>query len=179
MIMKAVTLYRPGILENVVSDFDRYLNSFFGDNFLTPSERLFDGNFGFRGNNGLQRLPSVDVRETEKAYFLEAELPGLEEKDIEVRLDNNTLTIESKKEEERKIPEQTSACACEESATSTGTDRNYLIRERRFSSFSRSFRLPENADPEGISASFKNGILSLEINKKAEAQKRVIQISKK
>jgi len=154
--MNAVTLYRPRILENALSDFDRYMDSFFGGNFLTPSERIFN------------RLPSVDVRETEKAYILEAELPGFDEKDIEVHVDGFNLTIESKKEEEKS----------DESAAKADADRNYLIRERRYSSFSRSFKLPENADPEGISASFKNGILSLEISKKAESQKRVIQISK-
>ena len=154
--MKAVTLYRPRILENALGNFDRYMDSFFGDNFLTPSDRIFSGNFGF------QRLPSVDIKETEKTYVLEAELPGFEEKDIEVHLDSNTLTIESKKEEEK----------------SEEKDGNYLMRERRSASFCRSFKLPENADPEGISASFKNGILSLEINKRAEAQKRVIQITK-
>ena len=153
--MKAVTLYRPRILENALSDFDRYMDSFFGDNFLAPSDRIFN------------RLPSVDVRETDKTYVLEAELPGFEEKDIEVHVDGNNLTIQSKREEERNSPEQ-----------NADTDRSYLIRERRASSFSRSFRLPENADHEGISASFKNGILSLEISKKAEAQKRVIQISR-
>ena len=148
--MKALTLYRPGILENALGGFDRYMDSFFGDNFLNPSDRIFS------------RLPSVDVRETEKAYVIEAELPGFDEKDIEVRMDANNLTIESKKEEEKKEEKE----------------KNYLIRERRISSFSRSFKLPENADPEGVSASFKNGVLSLEIRKKAEAQTRVIQISK-
>ena len=150
--MKALTLYRPGILENALSGFDRYLDSFLGDNFLTPSDRIFG------------RLPSVDVRETEKSYVLEAELPGFEEKDIQVRLDGNNLTIESSKIDEKK--EEAKA------------DGNYLIRERRVSSFSRSFKLPENADGEGITASFKNGVLSLEINKKAEAQTRTIQITK-
>jgi HSP20 family protein len=153
--MKTLSLYRPNVMENALSGFDRYLDSFFRDNFLDPAERVFN------------RLPSVDVRETEKAYVLEAELPGLEEKDVEIRLDGNTLTIQSKKLEERN----------EEKEAKTG-DGNFLIRERRFSSFSRSFKLPENADKEGISASFKNGILSLEINKKTEAQARLIQISK-
>ena len=153
--MNTVTLYRPRFLENALSDFDRYMDSFFGDNFLTPSDRVFS------------RLPSVDVRDTEKAYILEAELPGYDEKDIEVHLDNNTLTIQSSHVEEKK-----------EDSNSKEADRNYLIRERRSSSFSRSFKLPENADPEGITASFKNGILSLEISKKAEAQKRLIQITK-
>ena len=166
--MKAVTLYRPRILENALSDFDRYLDSFFGDNFLAPSERIFNGTSGFNGNNGFRRLPSVDIRETEKAYVIDAELPGFDEKDVEVRLDGNTLTIESKKVEEKS----------EKPDDKTTEDRGYLIRERRISSFSRSFKLPENAGTEGVSASFKNGILSLEINKKAEAQAKVIEISK-
>jgi HSP20 family protein len=148
--MKTVTLYRPAVLENALSGFDRYMDSFFGDNFLTPSDRIFN------------HLPAVDVRETEKSYILEAELPGYDEKEIEAHLDNNTLTIESKKEDEKK----------EEKS------ENYMIRERRSSSFSRSFKLPENADSEGINASFKNGVLTLEINKRAEAQKKVIQISR-
>ena len=154
--MKAVTHYRPSsALESALSGFDRYLDSFFGDNFLSPSDRIFN------------RLPSVDVRETDKAYILEAELPGFDEKDIEVRLDNNNLCIESKKMEEKN-----------EENTGKNGDGSYLIRERRTASFSRSFKLPENADPEGVSASFKNGILSLEIKKRAEAQSRLIQISK-
>ena len=161
-IMNAVTLYRPRVgvnaLENVLSDFDRYMDSFFGGSFLSPSDRIFN------------RLPSVDVRETEKAYILEAELPGFDEKDIEVRLDSNTLTIASKKEEES---------ASKEVASKEASDQSYLLRERRISSFSRSFKLPENADSEGITASFRNGVLSLEIGKKAEAQKRLIEISTK
>jgi len=152
--MKAVTLYRPSVLENALGGFDRYLDSFFGDNFLTPSDRIFS------------RMPSVDVRETEKAYILEAELPGFDEKDIAIRLDGYNLTIESKKEEEKNEEKK------------DGKEGNYLIQERRTSSFCRSFKLPENADPEGISASFKNGVLSLEITKRAEAQTKVIQISR-
>ena len=159
--MKALTLHHPGtfsptVFENALSGFDRYLDSFFRDNFLSPSERVLD------------RVPSVDVKETKKAYILEAELPGFDEKNINIRLDsNNHLTIESKQEEERK----------EGPAGKATDEHSYLIQERRTLSFSRSFRLPDNADPEGISASFKNGILTLEINKRAEAQSRVIKIS--
>ena len=161
--MKTLTLYRPSVahsvLENALSGFDRYLDSFFGDNFLSPSERIFN------------RLPSVDVRETEKAYVLEAELPGFDEKDIEIRLDGNSLSIGSKKLEEKNEEKAMEGDANSEKG-------NYLIRERRTSSFSRSFKLPENADPEGIKACFKNGILSLEIAKKAEAQPRLIEIAR-
>ena len=149
--MKAVAHYRPRALENVLSEFDRYMDSFFGDTFHNASDRLS------------ARLPPVDVRETEKAYVLEMELPGLDEKGIEIRQDGNNLTINSKKEESEE--------------TTVKEEGNYLIRERRSSSFVRSFKLPENADSEGISASFRNGILVLTINKKAETQARVIQIT--
>ena len=154
--MKTLSLYRPRVLENALSDFDRYMESFFGDNFLNPSDRIFS------------RVPAVDVRENEKGYILEADLPGFDEKDIEIRLDGNNLIISSRKAEEKN----------NENADNGGQEGNYLIRERRYTSFSRSFRLPENANTEAISASFRNGILYLEIGKKAEAQQRVIQISK-
>jgi len=158
--MKTVSLYRPRALENAlgsaISDFDRYMESFFGDNFLNPSDHVFG------------RIPAVDVRENEKGYILEADLPGFDEKDIEIRLDGNNLIISSRKAEEKN----------NEKEANGGKEGNYLIRERRYTSFSRSFRLPENANSEAISASFKNGILSLEIGKRAEAQQRVIQIAK-
>jgi HSP20 family protein len=145
--MKAVTLYRPVTIENALNDFDRYMESFFGESPLSPV---------FRTNG---RQPAVDIRETEGAYLLEAELPGYDEKGIEVHMDNGVLTIESKKEEKKEKKEE-----------------NYIVRERRSDSLNRSFKLPENADPEAISAVFKNGLLSLEIKKRAEAKKRIIQI---
>ena len=152
--MKAVTLYRPAVLENALSGFDHVMDSFFGnsflgDSFLNPSEKIFS------------RLPAVDIRETEKSYILEADLPGVDEKGFEIHLDGNTLTIESKKEDEKKEDKS-----------------GYMIRERRHTFFTRSFALPENADRESISANFKNGLLSVEINKLAEAQKRIIEINK-
>jgi HSP20 family protein len=148
--MKTVAMYRPRVLENALTGFDRYLDSFFGDSFLNPADRIFN------------RLPAVDVRETEKSYVLEADLPGIDEKDIEIHLDGNTLTIQSKKAEEKKDEKN-----------------GYMIQERRQASFSRSFTLPDNADRESITAAYKNGVLSVEVVKQPEAQKRVIEISKK
>ncbi|MDR2136373.1 MAG: Hsp20/alpha crystallin family protein [Treponema sp.] len=156
--MKALTMYRPINLGDALSDFDRYLESFFGDSVLTPAERIFN------------RLPAVDVREKEDAYVLDAELPGYDEKDIQVHVDGGNLTIESRQNEEKERKEN----------GKDGKDAKngaYLIRERRTSSFSRSFKLPDNADPEQVSATFKNGILSLEIKKRSEAQKRLIRIN--
>jgi HSP20 family molecular chaperone IbpA len=150
--MKALTMYRPFTLENALSDFDHCLESFFGDSALSPADRIFN------------RLPAVDVQEKEDVYLLEAELPGYDEKNIQVHVDGGNLTIASKEEDEK------------ERKGKDAKEGAFLIRERRSSSFNRSFRLPENADPGAVTASFKNGILSLEIKKHSEAQKRVIEI---
>jgi HSP20 family protein len=147
-------MYRPFTLGNALSDFDRYLESFFGDSETAPADRL------------LNRLPAVDVREKEDAYIVEAELPGYEEKDIEVHVEGGNLTIESKQEEEKERKDN----------GKNAKNGAYLIRERRFSSFSRSFKLPDNANPDQVSAVFKNGILTMEIKKRGEAQKKLIQI---
>jgi len=151
--MKAMTMYRPNTIQNALSDFDRYFESFFGDSVLSPSTRI------------LNRLPAVDVKETEKSYIVDMDLPGYDEKDIEIHIDGASLSIASKQEEVSANKE-----------TDNGT---WLLRERHVSSFSRSFKLPENANPEEVNAEFKNGVLKLEINKRAEAQKRAIRINVK
>jgi HSP20 family protein len=153
--MKALTMYRPLSVGDALNDLDHYLESFFGDSMLNPVERAFG------------RLPAVDVREKEDAYILEADLPGCDEKDIQVHVDGGNLTIESRREEEKERKEN------------GGNSRrgSYLIRERRSSSFNRSFKLPENADPDQVNAAFRNGILTMEIKKRREAQKRLIHIN--
>jgi len=153
--MKAMSLYRPNTIQNALSDFDRYFESFFGDNLLSPATRAFN------------HLPAVDVRETEKSYVMDMELPGYDEKDIEIHIDGNSLSIASKHEETRDAKDEGE------------TNGTWILRERRVNSFSRSFKLPENANPEDVTAEFKNGILSMEIKKRAEAQKRTIQIKVK
>jgi len=158
--MKTMTMYRPSTIQNALSDFDRYFESFFGDSFLAPAARI------------LNHMPAVDVRETENAYVLEMELPGYDEKNIEIHVDGSSLSIASKQDELRDVNEKGSS-GNQDREENQGT---YILRERRINSFSRSFKLPENADPEAVSAVFKNGILGLEIKKKAEAQKRSIQI---
>ena len=152
--MKTMTLYRPNTIQSTMSDFDRYFESFFGDSALTPATR------------SLCRQPAVDVRETENAYIVDMELPGYEENGIEIHVDGKRLSIASKQEETK---EASSAVPAQDQGT-------WIIRERRFSSFSRSFKLPENANPEEVSAQFKNGVLSVDIKKRPEAQKRTIQI---
>jgi len=154
--MKAVTMYRPNTIQNALSDFDRYFESFFGDSFLAPAARMFNQ----------MHMPAVDVRETENSYLMDMELPGYDEKNIDIHIDGSSLSITSKQEDAKDVTENEK----EEQGA-------YLLRERRRATFSRSFKLPENADPEAVKAVFKNGILTLEISKRAEAKKRTIQIS--
>jgi HSP20 family protein len=159
--MKTLTLYRPHAMQHALSDFDRYFESFFGDSPLAPATSV------------LNRVPAVDIRETEKAYVLEMELPGYDEKNIDLHIDGSKLSIASKQEEtkEEKGKENTSP------AEPMPPAESWILRERRVTSFTRSFKLPENANPEEVSAEFKNGILTMAIQKRAEAQKRTIQIN--
>ena len=150
--MNTLTMYRPDSIQNILSDVDRCLESFFGDTILSPSAKIFN------------HLPAVDILETKDAYLLDMELPGFDEKNIEVHVDGASLNISSKQEEQS-------------GKNSDETRGTYILHERRTSAFSRSFKLPENADHEAVSAEFKNGVLKLQIKKRAEAQKRSIQIN--
>ena len=125
---------------------------------LNSFDRLFDGIFDERNVS----VPAVDVRETETGWHMEVDLPGLSEKDVEVKLENNLLTISSRKEQEQQEKKN-----------------GYLLRERRASSFCRSFVLPEEADREKIEAAFANGVLSLEFPKLPAAQPKTIEVKVK
>jgi HSP20 family protein len=135
-----------------LADIDRLVDSFFGDQGL-------DRRMGVAAH-----LPAVDIREKDDSYVLEAELPGFGENDVEVNLNGTTITIESKKEDSTEKNDEAG---------------NYLIRERSVRHFIRSWTLPDNADPGSVDAGFKDGLLTLSIKKRTEAQKRVIEIKKK
>jgi HSP20 family protein len=160
--MRTITLYRPSTVQNTLNDFDRYVESFFGDSVLSPAAKVFS------------RMPAVDIRETEKAYVMDMELPGYNENDIQINIDGNSLSIAAKQEEADEKKEENKDSV--EGQDSTENHGVWLLRERRISSVSRSFKLPQNADPEEVTAVFKNGILTLEVKKRAEAQKRTIQV---
>jgi HSP20 family protein len=105
------------------------------------------------------RRPAVDVQETEKEYRMEVELPGLTEKDIEVKVEENLLTLSSKKEDRKEEQK-----------------KGYLIRERRRAEFKRSFVLPEEISREKIKAEFKNGLLTVTLPKTPKAQPKLIDV---
>ena len=98
--------------------------------------------------------PAVDLTETDKAFEITAELPGLDEKDVEVKLANGGVTITGSKTEEKEEK-----------------NKNYHLQERRAGSFQRYFSVPEGVDAEKIEAAFKKGVLTVTMPKKAQAQK--------
>jgi HSP20 family protein len=114
-----------------------------------------------RGTSLTYSVPAVDVAETDDAYEITAELPGLVEKDVEVKLANEVLTIKGEKQEEKEEKERT-----------TG----YHVSERRYGTFQRSFRIPNGVDVDKIEATFKNGVLKVALPKTKEAQSAVKKI---
>jgi HSP20 family protein len=108
------------------------------------------------------KTPAVDVREDDEAYHVEVELPGLSEKDVEVKVENHVMTISSKKDESK-----------EEKM------KGYIRKERRHFSFCRSFSLPEQVDVEKIGASFKNGLLDISVPKAPAAKPKLIDVKTK
>lgn len=98
--------------------------------------------------------PAVDITEKENAFEVTAELPGLDEKTIEVKLVNGGLTIKGEKREEKEEKK-----------------KDYYLHERYFGSFERCFGVPESVDTDKIQASFKNGVLTVILPKKPEALK--------
>jgi HSP20 family protein len=109
-----------------------------------------------------ETTPAVDIAESEKAYELTAELPGMDEKNIEVKVANGNLIIKGEKQEEKEEKK-----------------KDYYMRERSFGSFERRFEMPEGVDEDKIEASFEKGVLTLTLPKKLGAQKPVKKIEVK
>jgi HSP20 family protein len=103
--------------------------------------------------------PAVDIRETEDELLLTADLPGVEMKDIDIQLENGTMSIRG----ERKFEGER-------------TEGGYHRIERSYGSFARSFTLPDTVDPEAVKAGFKNGVLTVTIPKKEVAKPRQIKV---
>lgn len=130
----------------------------------------FDGVYG--GNCRGSYVPKVDVKETKDAYTLEMELPGRTENDVDIQLDRNILTISSKKDEKKAEKCGSGDCGKNEKPE----EPKWLIRERKVCGFTRSFSLPNDADGENINASFKNGILTVVVSRKAVNVPKRIEI---
>ena len=134
---------------------------------LTPLQeqviRLFEDH-ATRDRSGHADLaawaPPVDIYETENELVIKADLPDLEEKDIDVRVENNSLTIRGERKFEKDINED-----------------NYLRVERAYGSFTRTFSLPNTVSSENIRAEYRNGVLTLHMAKLEESKPKQIKIS--
>lgn len=130
-----------------MSDFDKVLDSFF------PEAPYWD-----------TRNPQVDIYKEEGQYVLSAELPGLSEENLDIKVEGNLLTLSAEKGKEKEAEKE---------------NVQYLLRERSSHAFKRSFVLPKDVDTEKISAEFKNGILTLVMKISEKAQPRSISINVK
>jgi len=145
--------WRP--FESFRREVDRLFDDFSGGIWRSPFGRSFSDIEPFRRSvAAFGSVPAVDVTQTDKGYEITAELPGMEDKDIEVKFANGILTIRGEKRDEKEEK-----------------NKDYYMRERSFGSFERSFQVPENVDTDKIGASFNKGVLTITLPKSAEAQR--------
>jgi HSP20 family protein len=116
----------------------------------TGEEPLMGGSF----------IPPVDVYEDDHAIVLKMEVPGVDQKEIDLRLENNVLTVQGERKLEKEEKEE-----------------NFQRIERRYGSFSRSFTLPNTVDVENVQADYDNGVLKIKLAKRAEAKPKQIKVS--
>jgi HSP20 family protein len=161
---KAPSALRPRRpLEGLRQEIDRLFDDFGVGTWRSPfRSSFFDMDPFRRAKTAFSGMPAVDVTETEKGYKVVAELPGMDEKNIEVKISNGMLTIKGEKQEEKEEEKQ-----------------DYYVRERSFGSFERTFQVPDGVDLDKVDASFKKGVLTVTMPKTAEAQKAEKKITVK
>ena len=126
------------------------MNRMFRDSYGERDEALTTSTFA----------PPVDVYEDEHNVTLKIEVPGIDEKDLDVRVENNTLTVHGERKFEKEEKEE-----------------NYRRVERQYGSFSRTFTLPTTVDTESVSADYEKGVLKIKLTKKAEAKPKQIKVN--
>ncbi|MGJ4730186.1 Hsp20/alpha crystallin family protein [Luteimonas sp. SDU101] len=127
-------------------------------------KQVFDRFFGEQDTDAsavvtAQWVPRVDIKEEAGRFVIYADLPGIDPQDIEVQMDKGILSIKGERKSE----------------STTETERFSRV-ERRYGSFHRRFALPDSADPEGVTADGRNGVLEIVIPKRAETTPRRIQV---
>jgi HSP20 family protein len=148
--------------ESLHREIDRLFDDF-GMGLRWPFGRsLFAAEPLFQRELAWPKMPAVDVIESEKGYEITADLPGMDEKNIEVKVSDGVLTMKGERQEEKEEKK-----------------KDYYLQERSFGSFQRSFELPESVDADKIEASFKKGVLTVKLPKKPEAQKPAKKIEVK
>ncbi|WP_029919697.1 Hsp20/alpha crystallin family protein [Nevskia soli] len=141
-------------VDHLFEDFDK---GFLPNTFTRP---LFDIEPFWRREFTLNAIPAIDIVEHDKDFQITAELPGMDESNIEVKLSNGMLSITGEKKEEKEE-----------------NKKNYHLSERHYGAFERSFRLPESVEADKIEAHFKDGVLTVSLPKDGEAQKSAKKIA--
>ena len=158
------------------------------------AQREFDtmlGRFlGGRGNDGGTALApyGVDVREDADHIYVEAELPGFRKEDVDITLENNTLTITAERSEQagpgnggaqgvKAVKAGQPAHAAQPQNQAQNQQANWLLRERRYTRFQRSFTLPDTVDEQSVNAKLSDGVLTITLNKREEVKPRRITVS--
>ncbi len=131
---------------NELALFNDLFDDFGDDNFMMPSINL----------KKVFQAPKVDVKENKDSYTLEMDLPGKTDKDVNIELNNNVLTISSEKSEEK-----------EDKKAEKKDEGKWLVKERSYHKFSRSFTLPNDVEADKVSAEVKNGVLTVSMPRKA------------
>jgi len=121
--------------------------------------RLFDLNFGRLASPVTSWAPALDLYEEKDDVVVKAELPGMEEKEVEISFERDTLTIRGEKKQEQEVKED-----------------NYYHLERSYGKFQRSVVIPSHVDANAAKATFKNGVLEIRLPKKEEVKPRQIRI---
>ena len=126
--------------------------------------RLFNGSATADG--GARLAPyGVDIREDQDHFYVEAELPGFKKDDIDITLENQTLTIAAERREENN------------QGNGGGNKGDLLLNERRYTRFLRSFTLPPTVDEQTVNAKLADGVLTVTLNKREESKPRKISVS--
>jgi HSP20 family protein len=150
--MTLLTRWEPFREFSTMQDRMNRMNRLFRESYSPegPEEALTTTNFA----------PPVDIYEDEHTITLKMEVPGIDEKDIDVRLENNTLTVHGERKFEKEEKEE-----------------NFRRVERQYGSFTRSFTLPSSVDTGQVSAHYDKGVLKINLAKKAEAKPKQIKVN--
>jgi HSP20 family protein len=151
--MTLLTRWEPFRELSTIQDRTNRMNRLFREPYSSegPEEALTTTNF----------VPPVDIYEDEHNITLKVEAPGIDEKDIDVRIDGNTLTVHGERKIEKKEEKE----------------ENFRRIERQYGSFTRSFTLPSSVDPAQVSAHYDKGVLKIKLAKKAEAKPKQIKVN--
>lgn len=149
----AMQTWRP--FDNLRREVNRLFEEFGHESWISPFRRsVFDVEPLWRRELTLGAIPAVDIVEKDNAYEVTADVPGFDEKNIEVKLVNGSLVIKGERKSEKEEKK-----------------KDYYLSERDFGSFERRFGVPEGVEADKIEASLKKGVLTVTLPKKAEAQK--------